>query len=746
MKIKKLKYSRGTAFNLSKLNFNWKDLKKFPELESCFLNRKTQYFYDNNEKYNFPTLINRNKSPENGNPKLTLSICIPCYDEEWSELSGTLRSLSKNILIQRKKPDNPFELHVTVYIIQDGWNKASDSLKKEIETEWGCPNEKWITDNLYQKVNKCLIIVPKGEIYYPSYDDIDDVGDVNEIESKLKDNNNRGVTFYPIFITKFMNSQKFNSHLLFFSLCYIQKPDMVFLTDAGTIFESDCLYKLVDYLFKKHLKVIGVTAKQKVMSEDVRDQIQNYPSWSKRYKKVNLFFYLIKNFEWWISPAPLQGYEFESSFILQTAMFNLIGALPVLPGPCQLIWWSYLESYKIKNDGVLDMYFRHLNMDLNNSDIVKSNTLLAEDRILSFAMILRTSKLKTIWVNGATFSYEPMMSWTKLLGQRRRWINGTISTYIYYLMYEKGQDEFLMSGVENKSLKILWKIQLYQSFIQILSPAFFSIALFEAVFQINKYYPSFFDKFYILNYYNSPYIITSGYFIFYVTWILTSIIIGKKSEYISSRIYNFSIEIVYRFYSIVNSFISIFIFYNIIAGPNPFYNPVLIFIIITWSVPLFLSSLLSFNSFFSYILYSIPYVFNSIFYISFIPTYAFARIHDLSWGNRDSTNKITNIKKIEYYGKTIQYNSLFIFFNLMIIGLYMFFIYKMGHFDYLYLIIFFILFCPMLLQYFFTFLYFLNELFKKIFKYNSFNDSNASNTSIEDYIIRKEFETRSQLV
>lgn len=740
IKITKVKYKKGTAFNINKLNFNWKDLKNFSELESYFLNRKIQYFYDNIYSYTIPTLINKktqkNKTLENETPKLTLSICIPCYDEEWSELSGTLRSISKNILIHRKKPDNPFELHVTIYIIQDGWNKASDSLKKEIENEWGCPNEKWITENLYQTLNKCLILIPKGELYYPSYDDIDN------IDSQSSDINNRGVTFYPVFITKFTNSQKFNSHLLFFSLCYIQKPDMVFLTDAGTLFDSDCLYKLVDYLFKKHLKVIGVTAKQKVMSENVREQIQNYPSWSKRYKKVNLLFYLIKNFEWWMSPAPLQGYEFESSFILQTAMFNLIGALPVLPGPCQLIWWSYLELYKVKNDGVLDMYFRHLNMDPNNSDIIKSNTLLAEDRILSFEMILRTSKLKTMWVNGTTFSYEPMMSWTKLLRQRRRWINGTISIYIYYLIYEKGQDEFLMSGVENKSLKIFWKIQLYQSFIQLLSPSFFSIALFDSVFQLNKYYPSVFKKFYIINNFNAPYIITTIYFIFYISWILISILFGKKSVYISSNIYNFSIEIIYRFYSIVNSFVSVFIFYNIISGPNPFYNPVLIFSIITWCVPLFLSSFLSFNSFLSYILYSIPYIFNSIFYISFIPTYALARIHDLSWGNRESINKITNAKNCEYFGKSIQYNSLFICFNLLIIGLYMFFIYNTGHFDYLYLVIFLILFCPILLQYIFIFLYFLNELFKKIFKYNS----NAYNVNIEDCIIRKEFETRSYLV
>ena len=54
---------------------------------------------------------------------------------------------------------------------------------------------------------------------------------------------------------------------------------------------------------------------------------------------------------WWVSPAPLQGFEFESTFLLSAAMFTMAGALPVLTGPCQLLWWRHID----KQDGAIDM-------------------------------------------------------------------------------------------------------------------------------------------------------------------------------------------------------------------------------------------------------------------------------------------------------------------------------------------------------------------------------------------------------
>jgi hypothetical protein len=54
---------------------------------------------------------------------------------------------------------------------------------------------------------------------------------------------------------------------------------------------------------------------------------------------------------WWWSPAPLQGFEFEATFLLSAAMFTMAGALPVLPGPCQLLWWDHIKHH----EGPIDM-------------------------------------------------------------------------------------------------------------------------------------------------------------------------------------------------------------------------------------------------------------------------------------------------------------------------------------------------------------------------------------------------------
>ena len=724
IKIKKHTYEGGIVFNINKLNFNWKELKKFTQLEKQLQSKKKQKYIYLNTEYKKPVLLfdeELNLTDNTNERILHMSVCLPCYDEEWCEISGTLRSLSKNILIYRQKPDNDIELHLTIYLIQDGWNKASKSLMEGIEKEWGCPDKLWITNNLFN--TECSIIMPNGELYYPSY---------NDEENFTTENTNEkiGITFYPIFITKIKNCQKFNSHLLFFSLCYLQKPDLVFLTDTGTLYESDCISKLIDYLYKKHYKIIAVTARQKVMDESTRYQIKRYPIWSRNYRKLWCIEKFFKNIYWWISPAPLQGFEFESSFLINTAMFNLFGALPVLPGPCQLIWWSHLESFKINNESVLDMYFRHLNMNIENSNIIKINTLLAEDRILSFAMVFRTYNLKTMWVPGTSFSYEPMMTWETLLGQRRRWINGTISTYIYYLLTEKGQDEFSMSGIENKNyLTILWSIQLYQSLLQVLSPGFFTLSFFESLLQINKKYPFLFSKIvYSLYGYeiNAVILLPTLYFLFYLSWVFLSLTIGKKPKCLHKILYIIIIEPIYYFYSIINGVVSLVIIYNLLFDNTTNYiNPTIIIISLLWVVPLLSSMLSSCSSVYHYLIYSIPFMYNIIQYVSFVPTFAFTRIHDISWGNRDSTTKISDRKNFEFFCVSLRTTFLIILVNFLISGSYIFLVSQFGHYDYLYLILSLILFFPSIVQYLFTLIYFLKSLFKD----KNGNDSITSNIS-----------------
>lgn len=716
--IKKIKYGKTNIFSLNQYNFQWRELKKCRELENILIEKK----YQNNlnfktHRINKPcSIINlRNVSCSEDDrffekTVLLMNVCLPCYDEEWCEVSGTLRSLSKNILVHRNRPDNTFQLHVNIYLIQDGWNKATKSFKEGVVREWGCPIKE-IIDKTFLK-DLITIVIPDHEIFYPCYQYLD------------KNEKTSGVTFRPIFITKKKNFQKYNSHLLFFSLCNLQNPDFVFLTDCGTVFNSDCIFQLSEYLYRKHSNVIGVTAKQSVMNESTRQQIQQYPDWWKDKKRDSLFTRFIKYIYWWFSPAPLQGFEFESSFLLHTSMFNIAGALPVLPGPCQMLWWDHLQKSNngLSDNGVLDIYFNHIKDSVNDStNIIKINTVLAEDRILSFAMILRTFELKTVWVNKASFSYEPMMTWVKLLGQRRRWINGTISTFLYYLYDEKGKDEYSMSGLGNrKAVKFLWFIQLYQSLLQIFSPSFFAIAVFESFLQFFKSFP-FLRKYVSVFQYNSPIYIfppeivfTCFYIVFYILWVLTSFILGKKCGCCSKNIYDFLMEIIYSLFSLVNAVISIFIFFNIFSIHDKMFvfGPLIYILMFIWIVPFFLSLSLSVDSAFYYILYSAPFFINIAQYVSFVPMFAFSRLHDLSWGNRDSTTNVSRSKSMSFLATTIKLNILVIFLNISIAVFYIYLITILGHNEYVYTFFFLILFFSVIIQILFTILYLFKILLK----------------------------------
>ena len=121
---------------------------------------------------------------------------------------------------------------------------------------------------------------------------------------------------------------------------------LVFLTDCGTTFHETCLARLV-YALRCKRDLIGVTARQRVETPNANyhpcektklpflqgehNGIGSHPCW-----KCYLSYYL--------SPAPLQGFEFEATLILNSALFNLVEAMPVLPGPCQVLDWPRMVS------------------------------------------------------------------------------------------------------------------------------------------------------------------------------------------------------------------------------------------------------------------------------------------------------------------------------------------------------------------------------------------------------------------
>lgn len=179
-----------------------------------------------------------------------------------------------------------------------------------------------------------------------------------------------------------------------------------------------------------------------------------------------------------LSPAPLQGFEFESSLILSSSLFNIIEAMPVMPGPCQLLKWQQMKKFKIV-DEYFNLLFNEEDLTVSkrgniirslpkgfkasrqrtslasssshgeasdhSSTIVSSTTAsseppkpsltfteflrvnmrLAEDRILSFVCVFSTG-MGTKWITGATFFYQPEIRLQSLLTQRQVAINWSL--------------------------------------------------------------------------------------------------------------------------------------------------------------------------------------------------------------------------------------------------------------------------------------------------------------------------------
>lgn len=126
--------------------------------------------------------------------------------------------------------------------------------------------------------------------------------------------------------------------MVFFGLAGALRPHTVFLTDCGTTYRPDCLTRLLFTLVNKRKEIAGVTARQRVMNTaDAKEVAEDTGA------EESCCGDTWESIKWWLSPAPLQGFEFESTFLLNTAMFTMVGALPVLPGPCQLLWWKSIS-------------------------------------------------------------------------------------------------------------------------------------------------------------------------------------------------------------------------------------------------------------------------------------------------------------------------------------------------------------------------------------------------------------------
>ena len=543
--------------------------------------------------------------------KDSLAVVVPFYNEEKRELQITLNSLHKNHTYTQEMLPEWKNKSMKVVIIQDGWYKASESMQDYLiemfpqkinDKHW---SEHFVDFEKFDKGSKTYIFESDQQICINPGDD----------EPKYLD-----VTL----IIKIDNRKKHNSHEWFMGHSgfgeYIQAK-YLYCTDAGTIFNEACLYHMIDHMDRND-NVSVATGRARVMTKQQQESDESMFSLATVLRQA-------------------QKFEFENVNAVYNGAFNLGGCLPVIPGPCGL----YRASDILQNSA-RDWYFNIVNKEPSETGLVLGNLRIAEDRILSYSVILKTKEQRRMaFVPLSIFYFEAELKIQNLLLQRRRWINGSIAGYIYLLFTNP---RHLLDWRTNIFRKAYVMMLLFCQFITFcivsLGPAF-SISMFS--YSVNyvtfEYGYEHFDT--------ATTIATGGAWLLFISHVF----VHNKDKFHYTLIYClliFSFLTTMLFLYTTGSYV-----YHLTKGWSftdlcwelaESGNLILYLILLVTFMPFILALFVSGKGHsFWYMIRGLPfYLLFSHMLISAFGSYSFSRTWDLTWGNRPNNNEDNSLMAV----------------------------------------------------------------------------------------------------
>lgn len=349
------------------------------------------------------------KIPDQTEEKNGIAGVIPFYNEPNESLQQTLISIQQSrAFLNFTKPewkDRPFSMSV----VMDGWVKAHTSMKEYCKKLFPA------------KIN--------GTYWWDYFDEFkptfDDSSSNATFIFQMKDHKKINITPQEYFrddpmfmdltlIIKINNRRKHNSHEWFMGhggFGEAVNAEYLFYTDANTHFSRTCMYHLIDAL-DRDKGLCSATGRQRLMTREQQGTDESMFSLAFAYRMIQL-------------------HDFESAIALFYGAFALFGFLPVIPGPCGIYRAEFVLIDKVR-----DWYFDLVNSDPDKMSLALANLRIAEDRLLSYAPILKgvgSSAMK--FVSLAVFYFEAELDLHQFVFQRRRWINGTVMGYIYMLRF-----------------------------------------------------------------------------------------------------------------------------------------------------------------------------------------------------------------------------------------------------------------------------------------------------------------------
>jgi chitin synthase len=214
-----------------------------------------------------------------------------------------------------------------------------------------------------------------------------------------------------IFVIKAKNQKKINSHRwLFNGIGKILQPETCVLLDAGTKPGHKSIYYLWEAFYNDpHLG--GCCGEIHAMIEGGR-------------KLLNPL-------------VAAQNFEYKMSNILDKPLESSFGYVSVLPGAFSAYRYRAIQGRP------LEQYFHgdHSLADrlgpkgIYGMNIFTKNMFLAEDRILCFELVAKANERWTLtYVKPSKAETDVPESAVELIGQRRRWLNGSFAASVYALV------------------------------------------------------------------------------------------------------------------------------------------------------------------------------------------------------------------------------------------------------------------------------------------------------------------------
>ena len=200
-----------------------------------------------------------------------------------------------------------------------------------------------------------------------------------------------GLKLTTFLVVKQRNKRKLNTHLWFFGgFGKMMNPRYVMLLDVGTGPEENALFELWKAM-NVDPNCVGTCGE---IAPDRGD-----------------FCNLIISAQW---------VEYKFAHILDKALESSIGYITVLPGAFSAYEWNAINCKPLWED-----YFHSLNQP-HKLTCFDANVYLAEDRVLCLNIVASQNKQYTLRYVKKSVAYTDVPdTFTKLLAQRRRWINGS---------------------------------------------------------------------------------------------------------------------------------------------------------------------------------------------------------------------------------------------------------------------------------------------------------------------------------